>query len=131
MTVSEIARQLDVPVCTGGCGLSVSRHSRGTIDPFGVIHFAERRFTRRGARNLLLLIARRDREADAGYLNVPVFDWWYVYHDSVTAARMARSLGFVIPARLWDLDREWCRLLAARRGVRLGKYRRVYNWVRS
>ena len=131
MTVEEIGVALGVPICTGGCGLSASRHRTGTIF-LGVIHFAERRFTKRGAKNLLMLVARRAREMDPGYLNIALYDWWYVYSDSVVAFRLARGdLGIRLPAHLFDRERARCRDLAARRNVRLSKYRRVYEWSRS
>ena len=55
--IHHMALVLDVPTCTGGCGLSKTRHRTGSIDPFGTIHYAERRFTKRSARNYLLLVA--------------------------------------------------------------------------
>ena len=132
MTISEMARRLDVPVCTGGCGLSATRHRTGMIDPFGAIHYAERRFTKRGAKNLLVLASRHAREMDPEYLNIPLYDWWYVYADSVAASRMAMNLlGFRLPARLFDHDRARCRALAAARNVRLSKYRRVNDWSKA
>ena len=130
MTITEMARRLDTEVCVGGCGLSAGRHRAGCIF-LGVIHFAERRFTRRAARNFLLLVARRDREADADYLNHEVYDWFYVWLDSVTAARLALRLGFRLPARLFDPERELCQALAARRGVKLSRYKRVWQWSRE
>lgn len=128
MTISEITARFGV--CTGDCGLSDRRHRLGVIDPFGTAHYANRRFTRRAAKNLLVLIARRNRTSDTGYLNVEVYDWWYVYDDSVTAERMALGLGFRLPARLFDRERAMCRLMADRRGVKLSAYRRVMEWSR-
>lgn len=128
MTIRQLAERLDVPWCGGGCGLSATRHREGCVF-LNVVHFAERRFTRRAARNFLLLVARMDRESDDGYLNIDTFDWWYLYKDSVTAQRMAQKAGIRIPARLFDHQREMCRLLAARRGVRLSRYRKVYQWA--
>ena len=131
MTVEEIAARIGEPVCTGGCGLSARRHRDGIIDPFGIVHFGERKFSRRSLRNLLLLVARARREADPEYLNIDLYDWLYLYLDSVTAANLARTLGVVIPARLWDDRRALCLNLARQRGVRLGaiRNRRVYQWV--
>lgn len=132
VNIQEMADRLGVVICVGGCGLSASRHRAGVIDPFGIIHFAERRFTKRGAKNLLMLVARRAREMDPGYLNIALYDWWYVYSDSVVAFRLARGdLGIRLPAHLFDRERARCRDLAARRNVRLSKYRRVYEWSRS
>ena len=74
-TISEMATRLDVPWCGGGCGLSKTKHREGCLF-LGVVHFADRRFTRRAARNLLLLVARMKRESDDQYLNHEVYDWW-------------------------------------------------------
>lgn len=120
--------RLGVPTCTGGCGLSATRHREGCLF-LGVIHFAERRFSRRAARTYLMLVARMDRESDGGYLNDPRFDWWYCHHDAVAAQRLAHRLGFSIPSRAFDAQRRECRLLASARGIRLAKYRRVYEWL--
>lgn len=130
MTIRDMADRLGVPTCTGGCGLSATRHRTGCIF-LGVVHFAERRFSRRAAKNYLMLVARRDREMNDGYLNHEVYDWWYVWHDSVTAAVMARLLGFRLPAAIFARERALCRLLADRRGVKLSRYRRVAAWVRG
>lgn len=127
MTVAEMARRLDIAWCGGGCGLSEYRHRRGVMF-MGVVHYAERRFTRRGAKALLMLVARMRREADPGYLNIAEWDWWYVWHDATEASRLARTLGFVLPARLFDHERELCRLLAARRYVNLSAYPAAYAW---
>jgi len=123
-----MADRLGVTWCGGGCGLSVTKHQEGAAF-LGVIHFAERRFSRRTARNFLMLVAMNDRKSDAGYLNVELFDWWYVYHDSITAMGMAQQLGFRLPAALFDQQRRQCRDLAAKRGVRLSRYRKVYEWA--
>ena len=131
MSIREMADRLGVRWCGGGCGLSEWRHRGGAIDPFGVLHFSERRFTKRAARNFLVLAAKQRRLADPGYLNVPMYDWWYVWSDSRVAAKMARELGFVIPARLWDEQKEECRMLAMRRGIRLHRdYPAVWAWCR-
>ncbi len=124
-----MAGKLDVPWCGGGCGLSVTRHRTGCVF-LGVVHFADRRPSKRATRNFLLLAARRDRLEDRDYLNVPFYDWWYRYEDATAAARMARYLHLRIPTRLWDHEREMCRLLAAKRGVQLSKHRSVWAWLR-
>lgn len=131
MTVDEMAARLDIPWCPGGCGLSESRHRTGTIF-LGVVHYSRRRFTKRGAKNLLMLVARRAREMDPEYLNIPLYDWWYVYADSVAASKLAFNLlGIRLPAHLFDRERALCRDLAARRNVRLSKYRKTYEWSRA
>ena len=127
-TTGELASRLGLRVCGGGCGISAARHRRGIIF-LGVIHYADRRLTVQTARNLLLLAARNDREADAGYLNIPLYDWWYLHHDATVAWRMARSVVIRLPARAFDRQRAACRRLAALRGVRLGRYRKVAQWA--
>ena len=128
MTVTEMGERLEVPTCTGGCGLSATRHRTGCVF-LNVVHFAERRFSKRAAKNYLLLVARMDREADGEYLNnIDLYDWFYCYIDSVNAARMAKQLGFRLPASIFARERAMVRLLANRRGVKLTKYRKVYQW---
>lgn len=131
-TVADLAAAFEVRWCSGGCGLSDRRHRQGFVF-LGVVHFADRRFSRRSARNFLLLVARQRREADPQYLNIPLFDWYYLYHDAVHATEMAGAAGFRIPARLWNDQREQVRLLAARRGVHLSRppYRAIYEWSRT
>jgi len=115
-------------ICTGGCGLSTNAHRRGTL-LLGVVHFADRRFSRRALRNLLILVARREREADPEYLNIPAYDWWYVYADNVQASKWALRLGVRLPARLSRVDRLRCQRLAITRGIHLSRYPRVQSWV--
>lgn len=99
------------------CPISRRRHQVGTIDAFEVIHFDDRRFTRRAARNLLLLVARRQHGRDPEMLNIPQFDWWYLYKDSVRAQEIALSHGFRIPSRLFDSQRRLAAALADARNV--------------
>lgn len=130
MTYDQAAKRLEVPWCDGGCGLSITRHKTGCIDPFGVIHFTNRKPTKRGYARFLTLVARMDREADGEYLNrIDLYDWFYCYIDSVNAARMAKQLGFRLPASIFEREREMVRLLAAHRGVKLTKYRKVWSWA--
>lgn len=102
---------------------------RGFIDVFGVVHYSDRRFTRRALRNLLLLVARRNREADPAYLNLPQYEWYYLWSDNVTASRMALDLGVRLPAHLSHLDRLRCLQSAAHQGVRLSKRSAIYSWA--
>ena len=103
--------------------------THGVIDGFGVAHFADRRFTRRALRNMLLLVARRNRAADMEYLNLPQFEFFYLWHDNVEASRMAMELGVRLPARLSRLDRLRCLQLARRQNVRLSKRSAIYAWA--
>jgi hypothetical protein len=111
------------------CPVSQRRHERGMIDGFGVIHFADRRFTKIGAKNLLMLIAKRDREDDPGFLNDPIYDFLYPALDALRAQQLAGEMGFRLPARLFDKEREQARTLAARRHVSIRRYPRLRSWL--
>jgi hypothetical protein len=127
--IAHMAEALMAPTCTGGCGLSKTRHREGCIF-MGVIHFAERRFSRRTAKNYLMLVARLWREGDPDFLNDDdLYDWLYIYLDSTEAARLAVTLGFRIPGHLFNPERRLCALLAQRRGVKLSRRRKVYQWA--
>lgn len=128
MTITEMGARLGVPTCTGGCGLSATRHRTGCIF-LGVVHYAERRFTRRAARTYLMLVARLERENDPAFLNDEVYDWLYPYIDSVEAGKLAMQLGFRLPAAVFDRQREQVRSLAARRGVKLSRRGNLYQWL--
>jgi hypothetical protein len=78
---------------------------------------------------MLLLVARRDRAADMEYLNLPRFEFFYLWHDNVEASRMAMELGVRLPARLSRLDRLRCLQLARRQNVRLSKRSAIYAWA--
>lgn len=130
MTIRQLSATLPVAVCEGGCGLSGSRHRRGCVF-LNVVHFADRRLTYQTAARLLLLAARAVRAADPGYLNSELFDFYYAYHDAVWAYRHAESVGIRLPRRAFDRQRAECRRLAARRGVHLSAYRRVWSWARG
>jgi hypothetical protein len=131
MNMSKAVAPLELTqVCWGGCGISVHRHRYGTIDGFGIIHFDDRGFTRKGARNLLLLVARRERESDPQWLNIELYDWYYQYVDSVRAYQLALDAGFRLPGRLFNEQREQCRALALSRGVRLSRYQGVRAWLK-
>jgi hypothetical protein len=123
----DLARRLGLTWC-GGCGLSATRHRKGA-GAEGVIHYADRRLTVQTARTLLLLAAEAERLADPGYLGLDLFDWWYVYTDSIRAYNMGLSAGIRLPRRAFDSQRAECRRMAARRGVALSSRRRVYQWA--
>ena len=132
MTILEAATKFRV--CTGDCGLGPKNHWRGVIDPWGGVHYAARRFTRRAFRNMLLLVAKRDRESnnmlnEEYFLNAPHLAWYHLYWDNVTASRLALELGTRLPARLSRRDRLRCLQLARKHGVRLSKRSAVYAWA--
>ena len=129
MTYQEMADQLGVPFCPGGCGITTRSHDQGFLF-FGVLHFTDRRFTRRGAKNFLMQVAYRARHIDEFWLNDPRFDWMYLHNDSVMAQKFAGKLGFRIPASLFDEERERCILLARKRGIKLSRYPEVYAWAK-
>ena len=129
MTIHDLAVRIGDPICLGECGLSITRHRNGA-NYLGVTHFADRRFSHRAARNLLLLVARNRREQDPLYLNdYGLYDWAYLALDALAASRIARECGLRLPAKLWDAQRGECQWLAARRGVKLTKYPRVWRWA--
>lgn len=130
--IGDLARRLDLVWCSGGCGLSASRHRKGVVF-LNVIHMSDRRLTVQTARTLLLLAAKAQRLADPGYLNDDsLYDWRYEHLDSVAAWRMARKVNYRLPARVFDANRERCLLMAKRRGVKLSeKYPTVYQWAKS
>ena len=139
MTIREVAEKYGV--CLGGgyaqwvggpfyaCGIHMTDHQKGVIDPFGVAHYTNRRFTRRSLRNLLMLVARRDREADPNYLNLPQYEFFYLWKDNVTASKMALDLGYRLPARLSRKDRLRCLQLVRRHKVNLSRRPALYAWA--
>ena len=132
MTIKEVAAHYGVCLGYGyGCPwMAQRRHITGFIDVFGVAHYNDRRFTRRALRNLLLLVARRDRLADGSWLNDDsLFAYYYLWSDNVAASKMAMDLGVRLPAKLSRLSRLRCLQLAKRHGVKLSKRSAVYAWA--
>lgn len=96
----DMARELDVVLCTG-CGLGEATHQSGKADPsMGVVHWRNRVTTRPGARNFLKLIASIYRSHNRGQP-----EWLILYEQNMYAARYARRFGFRIPSRLMNEDR--------------------------
>lgn len=123
-TFADMAAQLDVPWCGGDCGIDAS-HDRGFLF-LDVVHFRERRFTRRGAKRFLMLVAERNRLLDSGYLNDRKrLGAFYVYHDAVVAQGLAGQLGFRIPARAFEMER--LRMRSLRQPVTLPP--RARSWM--
>ena len=127
MTLLDIATKYGV--CVGECGLTPEQHWEGQIDPFGIAHYTPRRFTRRALRNMLLLVAKRDRLADKEYLNIPAYEFFYLWRDNVVASRLAMDLGVRLPARLSRLDRLRCIQLARKQGVASSHWPAMYAWA--
>jgi hypothetical protein len=128
VTYAAMAAKLKVPFCGGGCGMPDQVHEQGLVF-LNVLHWRERRFTRRGAKHFLMLIAKAKRLVDPEYLNAEEFDWMYIHNDAVMAQALAGQFGFRIPARLFDIDRMRCARLAQKRGVKLSNYPAVYQWT--
>jgi hypothetical protein len=98
VTYRQIVEELGLwRVCLNDppCGLSATAH-RGTIF-LGVIHFRDRRFSRRGLRKLLLLCAKRDRLASVNFLNDPGLWFAYFYLDERKANEWAAQIGVRFP----------------------------------
>ena len=115
-------------MCLGGCGLNEYRH-RGSLF-LQVIHWRERRVTRRGLLRFLLLVARRNREADPGYLNDRQFNYLYLWLDHRTADDYAAQLGIRFPVEFSRRERSSVFRLANRAGVHLATtHPAVYAWA--
>jgi hypothetical protein len=131
VTFTDACLALEIKqVCFGGCGLSEYRHRLGIIDPFGVIHWRERRMSRRALRNFLLLVAKRDRLANPEFLNLPDVDWSHPYFDNIEVGRLAARLGIRLPAALSSNDRLRTLTLARKRGAALSTRPAIYAWAR-
>ena len=128
MTYPEVIRRLGIErVCLGGCGLNAYRH-RGVIDPFDVIHWSDRRFTRRGLRRLLLLVARRSREDSPAFLNTPGMRFYALWWDEQRANSMAAQLGVRFPAAWSSQERLACLASAGRRPLSR-THPAIYAWA--
>lgn len=111
-----------------GCGLDPYRQ-RGTLF-LGVLHWRERRVTRRGLRQFLLLVARRDREADPGYLNERRFRWLYLYLDEMAANDLAGRLGVRFPVAFSRAERSRCLWYAGKARARITlAHPAAYSWA--
>lgn len=129
-TYAEVVRRLGIEqVCLDGkCGLSDYQH-RGIIDPFGTIHWRERRFTRRGLRRFLLLVARRAHENDPGFLNTPETEFYRLYWREQRANFLAAQIGYRFPASWSREERMRSRWLASKADVHLARdFPAVYAW---
>lgn len=131
MTFADVCGRLGITkVCAGGCGLSANRHRTGTLF-LDVIHWSERRMTKRALRRFLLLVAKRDRLNDADYVNLPIWNWYYLWLDNVEAGRLAAKIGVRIPADLSRNDRLACLTLARKWGASLSTgWPQVYSWAK-
>lgn len=136
MRYADVVARLGLQqVCFGDCGLTDRAH-RGAIF-LGVIHWRERRLTRRGLRRFLLLVAKRDRLQTAwesqdifapprGFLNDPKLAFYHLWHDEMEANRMASSLGVRFPVEFSLRERSKAQL-----GLvgRVRQYPAIYAWA--
>lgn len=129
MTFTDACLALEIKqICFGGCGLSERRHRLGAVF-LGVVHWRERRMSRRALRNFLLLVAKRDREANPEFLNIPELTWYAIWSDNTEAGRLAARVGIRLPAALSINDRLRTLTLARKRGVSLSHRPRIYAWA--
>lgn len=131
MTYEIMTRVLPVAVCLDpNCGIDERWHWTGRIDPFGIVHFTDRRWTRAGARRLLLLAAKAWRERPgSGYLNAPALEWLHLYVDAKQAYEWSREIGFRMPAKLSWHERSKSLRLAVKQGIHVAAdYPSVYAW---
>lgn len=98
MTYSDVIGQLDLGgICVNPrCGLSARAHRRGAIF-LDVVHWHQGPVNRRGLRRFLLLVAKRDRLIDPGFLNSPDLWWAHMYLDERKANQWAAQLGVRFP----------------------------------
>jgi hypothetical protein len=130
MTYPEVIEHLGIEkVCFGGCGLNTYRH-RGSI-VFGVIHWADRRVSRRGLRRLLLLVAKRERLEDPEFLNDRYLGYYHLWHDEQRANELAAQLGMRFPAEFSRVERLRCLALMGRRKLRPQGYATILDWARG
>lgn len=128
---TEIVDRLGWPkrVCLGGCGVTSRSHRTGFIF-LDVVHWAERRVTRRGLRRFLLLLARRNREADPTYLNAPHLTWYHLWADEQYANALAGIVGFRFPIEFSRTERAKCLWLAHKNKVPITRtHPAIYAWV--
>lgn len=130
MTYPEIVAELDLThICLGGCGITIRSHRTGFIY-LNVVHWQDRRVTRRGLFRFLLLVARRNREDDPGYLNDPKYDWLYVWIDHRAADDMGHRLGVRFPVEFSRYARSLVFWKAKWAGVPLSKHPAAYSWAK-
>lgn len=132
MNYETMTRLLPVRVCLDpACGLDERWHWKGVVDPFGVVHFTDRRWSKAGARRLLLLAAKLWRERPSlGYLNTPEYEWLHLYLDARQAYEWALEAGFRLPAKLSWAERSKSLRLAVRQGVHVARdYPAIYQWM--
>lgn len=114
MTYAAVVEKFGLArVCMGGCGLSDRAH-RGSLF-LGVIHWRERRMTRRGLRRFFLLVARRDRVAPSsadpsaptrGFLNDGSMLAYHLHWEEQYANMLANWVGVRFPAEFSKRERE-------------------------
>lgn len=116
-------------VCLGGCGVTTRSHRTGFIF-LDVVHFEERRVTRKGLRRFFLLLARRNREADPTYLNDPQLGWYHLWADEQYANALAQVIGVRFPVEFSRTERWRCLWLAHKVKVPITRtHPALYSWA--
>ena len=126
MTYPEVVAKLSIEsVCWGGCGLSDTIHRGRTF--LGVLHFSDRRMSRRGLRHFLLFVARRERLASPDFLNDDRrYFGLYLYLDEMKANAWAAQLGVRFPISYSLPER---RVVALMPGLSR-RHPAIYAWAR-
>ena len=127
MTYLQVVEKLHLrQVCLGACGIQSRSHKRGFIY-LDVVHWQERRVSKRGLRRFLLLCAQRDRRLDPGFLNDERQWWWlYLYTDQRRADQWAWQLGVRFPVTLSLPERRTVALVPNLART----YPAIYAWAR-
>lgn len=95
-----------------------------------VLHWSDRRVTRRGLRRFLLLVAKRKRELAPAYLNDPKLGWFHLYDDNREADKMAAKLGVRFPVEFSRTERWKCLWLAHKAKVPITRtHPALYSWA--
>ena len=118
-------------ICLGGCGISEGVHRVGQIH-LDVVHWQDRRVNKRGLRRFLLLVAKRDRQLDPGFLNDERAFWWlYLYLDARTVDGWASELGVRFPVAYSGPERRTLSLIPglSRRHPAVWAWARRGNYV--
>jgi hypothetical protein len=134
MTYATVVSRLGLQQVCLGCAITERSHRNGFIDGFGVVHWAERRVTKRGLRRLLLLVARRDRNRlnydtewlTRGFLNDRALYWAHFYFDEQRANEWAAKLGVRFPVEFSGPER---RVVALVPGLSRS-HPQIYQWAR-
>ena len=112
-------------LCQGECGGDPDEHRRGYTST-GTIHWADRKVTRHGIRNFLLLAA----SAELGGETPPM--WEFIWSINRSVIERTRTLGIRIPRRYSEHDRTVVRymLIHDKRGDKAERVR-ARKWAHN